>query len=148
MIAHLMRAPAVALSLAYLSACSPPSPDSVRIGPPIPPVSEKVQTLSPEQAAALLKELPQMLVLDVRTDREWREDGHLPAARLLDFMHGDETLAELAKLDRRSPCLIYCAIGGRAKLIAAEMEALGFDRLYLLESGSNAWIAAGLPVQH
>lgn len=48
--------------------------------------------------------------------------------------------------DKTKPCLIYCAIGERARLLAAEMVRMGFTDIRLLRGGFNAWVASGKAV--
>ncbi len=48
---------------------------------------------------------------------------------------------QLANLDRGSPWLVYCAIGGRAELTSEAMAELGFEKVYLLKGGFIEWRA-------
>ena len=95
----------------------------------------------------MIAALPQLLILDVRTQSEVDADGKIAGAELHDYLHGDDMFQSLEKIDRERRCLIYCAIGGRAKLTAARMTTMGFTHLSLLKGGFNSWIAAGKPVQ-
>ena len=63
-----------------------------------------------------------------------------------DYFHGDKTLDAIAQLDKTKPCIVYCAIGGRAKLIAVEMHRMGFKNIMLLKGGFDAWTATGQPI--
>jgi rhodanese-related sulfurtransferase len=50
-------------------------------------------------------------------------------------------------MDPASPCLIYCALGGRARHAAQRLADLGFKEVLVLKDGYNAWKQAGLPVE-
>ena len=53
---------------------------------------------------------------------------------------------ELAKLDRKQPVFVYCAAGGRSYRASKQLQALGFERIYDLVGGMQAWREAGNPV--
>lgn len=105
-----------------------------------------VQSLTPTEAERFLAAHSEALVIDARTLAEWQAHGHIAKARRVDYL--DEKSGEaIRQLDATKPCLVYCAIGGRARFLAAEMVKAGFTDLRLLEGGYNAWVAAGKPVE-
>ena len=69
-------------------------------------------------------------------------------AKQLDFFH-EQFAKEVLKigLDPAKPCLIYCALGGRAKRAAGVMAQAGFKEIVVLTDGFNAWKKAGKPVE-
>src|SRR5690606_24851481 len=128
------------LLIALLPACDPPERPQVRTEPPPVNLPLTVQELSPDEAESLMAASAGLVILDVRSDGEAEKEGRIPGARMYDYLHGSDTVARLKELDRTQSYLIYCAIGGRAKLTAARMHEMGFTKLSLLKGGLNAWI--------
>jgi rhodanese-related sulfurtransferase len=88
---------------------------------------------------------PGVVVLDVRTAREWKT-GRIQGAVHLDISSADFE-ERLAKLDRKAVYLVYCASGVRSARACQKMQALGFTQAFNLERGLLGWQAAGLPLQ-
>ena len=89
---------------------------------------------------------PDTLIIDVRTEDERHTRGFILNSLNYDYLHGQQTLDALARLDKTKPCIVYCAIGGRAQLLSVEMHKLGFKNILLLKGGFNAWTAGGQAV--
>ena len=141
--------PLIVAGLVSLGAagCQPVEKTQPRIEPPPVVLPDSVQLLSPDQAEKLITESSSIRIVDMRTEGEAQADGRIAGAQIYDYLHGESVFEKLAELDRQRPCLIYCAIGGRAKLTAERMSQMGFQRLAVLDGGINAWISAGKPVQ-
>jgi rhodanese-related sulfurtransferase len=80
-------------------------------------------------------------LLDVREPYEWNEgriDGavHIP---LQDVLNGTTE-----GLDPGRPVVIYCRTANRSEVARLMLEARGFDAS-VMEGGSEAWVAEGLP---
>lgn len=80
-------------------------------------------------------------LLDVREPFEWnagRIEGavHIPLQRVLEG--GTEVL------DPGRPVVIYCRTANRSEVAKLMLEARGFDAS-VMEGGSEAWVAEGLP---
>ena len=115
------------------------------VAPPPVVLPESFRELSPQEAAALIQQKPDLKILDMRVETEWAEEGHIAGAYLTNFYR--QKLGEhLQSLDRKKPYLVYCALGERARLTAAQMAELGFAEVYLLKDGLNAGKKAGLPL--
>jgi rhodanese-related sulfurtransferase len=101
-----------------------------------------------DEVQKLITEHPETNILDVRTAEEVAELGRLPGAKHLDYFRQDFA-AELAKLgfDPSKPCVVYCALGGRAKRAASTLAKAGFKTILLPAGGFNAWKKAGKPVE-
>lgn len=82
------------------------------------------------------------VVVDVRTPGEYAQ-GHLQNAKNIDFM-GAGFAQEFAKLDKKTPVLIYCKSGGRSGRAAKKLEKMGFT-VYNMQGGFMGWSAQGLP---
>ena len=93
--------------------------------------------------AKLLKN-PNVFLLDVRTPKEFTEDGHIKGANLIPVQ-----LFKYIYLEglRDKPVLVYCRSGNRSSIAAKMLEEMGVKKVYNLEGGILAWKAAGLPVE-
>jgi rhodanese-related sulfurtransferase len=79
--------------------------------------------------------------LDVREPFEWNEgriEGavHIPLQQLLD--------GRTEGLDPERPVVVYCRTANRSEVARLMLEARGFDAS-VIEGGSEAWVAEGLP---
>lgn len=82
-------------------------------------------------------------LLDVRERWEYT-DGHIPHATPLP--RGlIESRAAMIIPDRQATILLYSGKSDRAALAAAQLEALGFTDVSLIDGGFEAWKDAGLP---
>lgn len=103
-----------------------------------------VKNLKVDEAAKLLAEKKEVVILDVRTPEEFK-DGHLKGAINLNIQ--SKTFKEdVAKLDKSKTYLVNCASGGRSTRACSAMDGLGFTNAFNLEGGFRAWSAAGQPV--
>jgi rhodanese-related sulfurtransferase len=79
--------------------------------------------------------------LDVREPFEWNEgriEGavHIPLQQVLD--------GRTEGLDPGKSVVVYCRTANRSEVAKAMLEARGFDAA-VMEGGSEAWVAQGLP---
>lgn len=129
--------------------------------------------LTPQEAWDLLAENPAAVLVDVRTEGEWRQVGvpdmsDLPGDREVGFVQwatpfgpNEDFLAELASVgiepgDGR-PVIFLCRSGNRSIGAATEATRAGFGPSYnVLEGfegdadaygrrGINGWVSRGLP---
>lgn len=108
------------------------------------PGKDGARHVDPAGAQKLLKEDPEVIVVDVRTPREFAA-GHLDKARNVNFQ-GKDFATELGKLDRAKTYLVHCAAGGRSTQSLEVFRKLGFKSVVHLDGGMGAWTEAGLPV--
>jgi rhodanese-related sulfurtransferase len=127
------------LCTSALAAEPPASP----VLPPAVVVPQEVHDIAPDQVVRQLVDHPDTLIIDVRTEDERHTRGYILNSLNYDYFHGQKTLDALAKLDKTKPCIVHCAIGGRAQSIAVQMHQLGFKNIFLLKGGFNAWSASG-----
>ena len=102
--------------------------------------------ISNSELKALLADRADLLLIDVRTDREW-EDGHIPGAAFLDFLENDFEERAFA-LPKDRPIALYCAAGGRSEDAMKKMEKAGFRELYNLRGGFYGWEDGGETVSN
>lgn len=102
--------------------------------------------LAPEAFKSQIeKEEGAFKVLDLRTDKEVSE-GMVPGAEQLDFL-ADDFDSKLSELNKSTTYYIYCRSGGRSGRALTQMTELGFEKVYELQGGMNAWKTAGLETE-
>ena len=102
--------------------------------------------VTPDEAAALVKNQSGVLVLDVRTPDEFAE-GHIPGAKNVDFL-GDDFEKQIAALPADRLLIVHCAAGNRSAKAVAKIAALQKSaQIFHLKSGFNGWKAAGKPIE-
>lgn len=85
-----------------------------------------------------------LVILDIRTADEF-SGGHLAGAINIDY-YGSDFEAKLRSLDPDVPYVMYCNSGNRSANALALMDSIGFQEVYELDGGIQAWYAAGQPV--
>jgi len=107
--------------------------------------SEKMTetSLSPQDFNNKLKNTPNAILLDVRSESEVKE-GALPNAQ--NIAYDDSFSNKLGGLSKESPIFVYCAAGKRSAKAAEILKEKGFKEVYQLKGGLNAWREAKLPL--
>jgi rhodanese-related sulfurtransferase len=105
-----------------------------------------MKTIAPSDLQKLIATQPGLCVLDVRTPAEFAE-VHVPQAcnEPLDRLQ-PKAFCAAKDLSPVSPVYILCRSGGRAAKAAEEFARAGFLNAIVVEGGTLAWCAAGLPV--
>jgi sulfur-carrier protein adenylyltransferase/sulfurtransferase len=101
-----------------------------------------IKQVGAEEARDLMKNSG-AVVVDVRESDEWRQ-GHIPEAIFIPrgFL---ELRVEDKVPDRKAPVILQCASGTRSLLAARTLREMGYEKLYSLNGGFNAWKDKGLP---
>jgi adenylyltransferase/sulfurtransferase len=74
--------------------------------------------------------------LDVRA----RHEAEIVQVDWVDRLHPHNDVVSIAgELPHDRDLLVYCKVGGRSAEACRRLSTLGFDRLYNLEGGINAW---------
>ncbi len=103
-------------------------------------------TISPANVPTLLKSTPNAILLDVRTPAEFG-GIHASGARNIPLDSIQATaLAGSSPLPKDATLCILCEKGGRAMVAADHFLAAGYPSIHVVEGGTQAWVAAGLPV--
>jgi rhodanese-related sulfurtransferase len=103
-----------------------------------------VENIDAAQFSSLMESSPEKNVIDVRTDVEVA-GGVIPNATQIDLSRTDFR-ESISSLDKSKPVFVYCAVGGRSSMASEVLEQAGFEKVYNLSGGINAWQAAGLPL--
>jgi len=107
-------------------------------------MSNQTIKIAPAEASALVSGGHGTLV-DVRTTAEFREI-HAQGAQLVPLDVLDRKAVEAARGANAGPLYLLCASGIRATKAAEKLRNAGLDEVVVVEGGTNAWAAAGLPV--
>jgi rhodanese-related sulfurtransferase len=108
------------------------------------PVTMNSSGFSNITAAELQTRLQQgrLRLVDVRTDAEVAR-GKIPQGEPLPL---HLLPLRLNEMDKNTPTVFYCQMGGRSAQAAAFAVANGFADVYNLQGGIIAWANAGLPL--
>ena len=107
--------------------------------------ADPVQNVTTEAAAKLLAERKDVVVIDLRTDAEFKA-GHITGAKNIDFL-GSEFAKQLDALDKGKTYLVHCGSGGRSTRSLEIFQSQKFTTILHLNEGFKAWVAAGKPVE-
>ena len=99
---------------------------------------KKMKDLTREEFKEQVKNDPDAVILDVRTQEEV-DEGIIPNAKNLDIYKGQEFVDELEKLDKSKNYYVYCRSGKRSVQAATLMDSLGFNKTYNLLGGFSEW---------
>jgi len=99
----------------------------------------KIQHLSVETLQEhLAKDTLQLI--DVRTPEEYAQ-GHIPGAKLINVYDADFIAQVAQNFNKETPVYVYCRSGKRSVKAAKLLRKAGFQSLYNLKKGYNAWAA-------
>jgi len=103
-----------------------------------------IEQIAAKDLASLWRSNPNLNVIDVRTPAEF-ESVHARGARLLPLHDLDPR--DFSDRGADGPIYILCKSGVRATQAAEKLLEAGVDRAVVVEGGTDAWVAAGLPVE-
>jgi phage shock protein E len=103
------------------------------------------KNITVDEAAKLLKTDTNVVVLDVRTPREF-EAGHIKGATNINFSD-KEFARRVAALDKNKTYIVHCAAGGRSAKACEQIKTMDFKNMLHMNQGFNAWKEAGKPVE-
>jgi len=106
-------------------------------------MSNEVPTVTPRKALEIATENSAVILLDVRTPSEFSSRRAVGARNIpLDSLD-----VFVGSLPKDAPILLLCEKGGRASAAAARLQGEGFLNAQVVEGGTEAWTASGLPVE-
>ncbi len=100
---------------------------------------EKNNLTADEFEKAIQKDSVQ--ILDVRTPEEYTS-GHIKNSLLADWNNKTEFNRRIAFIDKAKPVYVYCLVGGRSAAAAKLLREEGYQNVFELTGGINAWKAA------
>lgn len=108
------------------------------------PLGAEVAAAAPRVSAAELAKEPATLVIDVDTSRYYAK-ARLPGARWVPYGWLESRIGESAP-NRESPVVLACHDGRLSGYAAANLAALGYQSVRVLDGGVQAWTKQGLGV--
>ena len=105
------------------------------------------QRVNVEEFDRAIEENENAFLLDVRTQTEWEQDGHLENATLVPHSELEAREGELPS-EKDTMILLYCRSGNRSQDAAQTLVDLGFTNIIELETVINGWKDAGMPVSY
>lgn len=109
------------------------------------PLGEEAAAAALRVAAAELAKEPATLTIDVDTSRYFAK-ARLPGARWVPYGWLESRIVELAPT-RESPVVLTCHDGRLSGYAAANLAALGYRSVRVLDGGVQAWTKLGLAVE-
>jgi rhodanese-related sulfurtransferase len=105
------------------------------------------ETINVSEAESLIQEHylnPNFIILDVRTENEYATK-HLENGVLLNY-NAPSFSEILDTLIKDKTYLVHCASGGRSTGAFNMMQTKGFQEVYNMSGGINAWVSASYPI--
>ncbi len=102
-------------------------------------------TVSADDFQKKMSSLKDVQLVDVRTPEEYSE-GHIKNSLNIN-VQGSSFEAEVAKLDKKRPVMVYCRSGGRSASAQRMLIDMGFAEVINLDGGIRGWQSAGKPVE-
>ena len=103
------------------------------------------KNITVDEAAKLVQTNTNVVVLDVRTPREF-ESGHIKGATNVNF--NDKDFAKkISALDKNKTYIIHCAAGGRSGKACEQIKTLNFKNMLHMNEGFSKWKEAGKPIE-
>ena len=109
-----------------------------------PALMPRGRQATPLQATQMINRGKSTAVIDVRSADEFAA-GHLRDAKNMPLADLANRIGELDK-NKVKTVILVCQSGARADKAARQLKSAGFEDIYTLEGGVNAWSAAGLPL--
>lgn len=107
---------------------------------------DSLRTVSAEMLLQELRSDVVVVIIDVRDRHQLHQTGAIPDARMYPLHELGLRLAELVDL-RATRVVVVSQREGRSRRAAHELEAAGFEEVFVLEGGMQAWLELGYPVE-
>ena len=85
-----------------------------------------------------------LLIVDVRSPREYQYDGHIVGSRLLPL---PALMQRIDELPQDQQLVFVCRSGNRSQVACEQLDRLGHDKVKNFRGGMIAWKRAGLPTR-
>ena len=87
---------------------------------------------------------PDVKIIDVRTPEEFAQ-GHIEGAVNYN-VQGPDFANQIMGLDPAGIYAVYCQSGNRSQVAVSQMNTIGINGIFELESGIAGWESAGFPI--
>lgn len=99
--------------------------------------------VTPQMATNMVNR-EEAVIVDLRDSDEFRA-GHIAGSLNVPASQALERIAELEKY-KGKPLILTCDMGSKASHLGRQLRPKGFEHLYRIQGGLNAWRSASLPV--
>ncbi|GHA28577.1 hypothetical protein GCM10007103_07790 [Salinimicrobium marinum] len=99
--------------------------------------TEGVKVISPEEARTAMAAEEELILIDIRTPKEFTQ-GNIEGAKNINFFDADFE-AQMLQFDKQKPVYIYCRSGARSAKAAKQLKGMGFKEIYDFEGGILNW---------
>jgi rhodanese-related sulfurtransferase len=141
----LIAAIVIGLYLPVLAFANEPGWKATKTAELVKQARESTNQVSVEQLKESLEKDDDILVIDVRTAREF-DAAHVPGAYNLDRGLLEFSVWSVAD-DLDENIYVYCRTGARAALAAHRLQELGFTKVNAVATGALDWTKKGYPMQ-
>lgn len=108
------------------------------------PMLSKTKRVNNHDATLLINK-EDAVVFDIRAAKDFKTGHILDSKQLKPEEVREGNFAKLEKY-KDQPIIVVCAMGNLAAGTATKMAKAGFNKVYVLSGGMNAWQGASLPV--
>ena len=100
--------------------------------------------LSPSKATRLMNNNEDVLILDIRTEADYKS-GHINGAKNVPLNNFASSINGLSG-SKKEPVLLYCNSGNTVTRAIKILKKAGFEQVNNLEGGIAAWKEANMPL--
>lgn len=100
--------------------------------------------LSPSKAIRLMNNHDDILILDIRTEADYKS-GHINGAKNVPLNNFATSISGLSS-SKNEPVLLYCNSGNTVTRAIKMLKKAGFEQVNNLEGGIAAWKEANMPL--
>ena len=98
--------------------------------------------ITAEEAKQMIDENQSVVILDVRTLAEYKS-GHIDGSKLIPLLELEE---RINAIDGNSAVIVYCRSGIKSEDACNILVNHGYEKVYKMMGGLNAWEDAGFPI--
>ena len=103
--------------------------------------------ISPKEVKKMLDEnASNILLLDVRTPGEYKDEGHLKGSVLIPISDIEARIGEIESYKDKE-VIVYCRSGGRSSKVSNLLTGKGFKKIFNMSGGIGAWKSNGYAVE-
>jgi CsoR family transcriptional regulator, copper-sensing transcriptional repressor len=102
-------------------------------------ITTTYNSVTPQEAKKLITKESDLIIIDVRTEKEFLYEGRLDGAILIDFEKPRIFKREIKKLNKKTRYLVYCAVGHISKDACLDMVEMGFENIFEMKGGLKSW---------
>jgi rhodanese-related sulfurtransferase len=103
-----------------------------------------IKGVSVEEAKKLIDSTPGVVVLDIRSFKEFKEHGWIEGRTVLPHGMVIFKIKDIVP-NKSAPIIVYCKKGKRSVLVTYQLQQMGYENVKFMEGGILTWKRKGLP---